>query len=572
MISRETAIQRVVIENVSPEIDGGRVAVKRVVGERVVVEGDVFADGHDAISARLKFRHEQDSAWTDVAMGEIGKDRWRGSFRVHKPGTYYYTIEAWIDTHFSTTYEPWLRVVVDPVLACFGSWYEVFPRSCASEPGRHGTLQDLAQRLPRLAHMGFDVIYMPPIHPIGRTARKGRNNTLVAQPDDPGSPWAVGAEEGGHKAIHPELGTLADFQALLAHARALHMEIALDIALQCSPDHPYVHDHPEWFRRGPDGSIQCAEDPPNRYEDVFPFDFASEQWESLWTELKSIFEFWIRQGVRVFRVDNPHTKPFVFWQWLIADLKKQWPGLIFLSEGLTRPGPMTYLAKVGFSQAYDYFPWRTTKAELTAYYTALTSGDLKEFFRPSLWVNTPQLLPFILQSGGRPAFIMRLILAATLGATYGIYGPVFELCENRAVGPGSVDYLDSEQYELKCWPWKAPGTLVDLITRVNHIRRTNEALQSNDRLVFHPVDNEQLIAYSKTTEDHSNVIVTIVTLDPHHAQHGFVNLVVGLLGLDTEASYTAHDLLTDARYAWHGARNYVELDPHKLPAHILRLE
>ena len=652
MLPSETHIKRVVIENIPPEIEGGQFPIKRTVGEHVVVEGDIFADGHDAISALVRFRHEQDQAWTERAMVEIGHDRWRGTFRVEKPGTYHYTIEAWVNgfqswyralhrktqagldvtpdlatgaaafeqvlpraspddaqqlqqwaqlcrsepdlpallrdekarteidarlmryrtPEHSTMYWAPLNVVVDPLLARFGAWYEVFPRSCASAPGHHGTLRDLAQQLARIADMGFDVIYVPPIHPIGQTARKGRNNARRAQPGDPGSPWAVGSEAGGHKSIHPELGTLEDFQYLMAQARALHLEIALDIALQCSPDHPYVRSHPEWFRSGPDGSIQCAENPPHCYEDVYPFDFTSPQWPALWSELKSIFEFWVHQGVRVFRVDNPHTKPFAFWQWLIPALKRPWPELIFLSEGLTRPGPMTYLAKLGFTQSYDYFPWRNTKAELTAYYTRLTTGEQRQYFRPSLWPNTPQLLPPLLQSGGRPAFIMRFVLAATLGATYGIYGPAFEHCEDCAVGPGSVDYLDSEQYELRCWAWDAPGPLDDLIGHINRIRRSNPALESNDRLLFHPVDNDQLIAYSKTTADYRNVIVTIVNLDPHHTQRGFVDLRLGSLGLDADTPYLAHDLLTGARYTWQGPRNYVELDPQKLPAHLLRLE
>jgi starch synthase (maltosyl-transferring) len=467
---------------------------------------------------------------------------------------------------------PLLQMIVDPPLARFGAWYEVFPRSCASEPGRHGKLRDLARILPRLADRGFDVVYMPPIHPIGRTARKGKNNAVRAESGDPGSPWAVGAAEGGHKAVHPELGTLEDFRFLIATARDLGLEIALDMVAHCSPDHPYVHEHPEWFCKRLDGSIECAEDPPHRYEDVYPLNFETPQWSSLWEEFLGVFQFWIELGVRVFRVDNPHTKPFEFWRWIIMNLKGRWPELIFLSEGLTRPNAMIQLARLGFTQSYDYFPWRNTKQELTEYYRHLGRSELREFFRPSLWPNTPQHLPPLLQHGGRPAFTMRLILAATLGATYGIYGPVYELCENRSTGANSVEYLDSEQYELKCWNWEAPDSLNDLVTRLNKIRRTNPALQANDRLSFHFVDNEQIIAYSKTSEDKTNVILMIVNLDPHHTQSGWTSLNLAELGLESEDCYTAHDLLTDANYPWCGSRNYVELNPDICPAHVLRVE
>ena len=470
------------------------------------------------------------------------------------------------------SYGKTLECVVDPSLARFGAWYEVFPRSCSAEPGRHGTLKDLVRVLPKLADMGFDVVYLPPIHPIGLTARKGKNNTLIAELGDPGSPWGIGAREGGHKAVHPELGSIEDFRFLLATARELKLEIALDIAFQCSPDHPYVREHPEWFQHRPDGSIACAESPPHRYEDIYPFDFNSREWTSLWMELRSVFIFWIEVGVRIFRVDNPHTKPLPFWHWIIADLKRRWPEAIFLSEGLTRPKLMTCLAKVGFSQSYDYFPWRNCKAELIEYYTLLTNGELKEFFRPCLWPNTPQLLPPILQHGGRPAFVMRLILAGTLGASYGIYGPVFEHCESRAVVPGSTDYLDSEQYELKCWEWDDPSTLRDLVTHLNYVRRANAALQANDRLVFHDVENDQIIAFSKSTADHANVILSVVNLDPLNPQSGWTGLNLAALGLDAGTSYTAHDLLTGERYLWRGSRNYVELNPSHRSAHVLRIE
>ena len=561
-----------VIRNLSPEVDGGRFAIKRTLGESVQVACDIFADGNDALSATLKFRHESQPAWSELPMTGFGEDRWVGAFVVASLGTYFYTVEARDTRQATVTYAAPLRVTADPVLARFGAWYEVFPRSCSPDPGRHGTFRDLASRLARIAQMGFDVVYLPPIHPIGRKARKGKNNALTARLGDPGSPWGIGDGEGGHKAVHPELGTLEDFRSLLARAHELNLKIAVDIALQCSPDHPYVHDHPEWFQRQPDGTIKCAESPPHRYEDIFPFDFDCPEWRALWRELRGIFLFWIEQGVRVFRVDNPHTKPFAFWEWLLGDLKCRWPELIFLSEGLTRPNPMIQLARVGFTQSYDYFPWRNSKAELTEYYTSLNQSELKEFFRPSLWPNTPQLLPPILQHGGRPAFMMRFLLAATLGATYGIYGPAYELCESRATGPHGVDYLDSEQYELKWWDWDAPDNISNLIALVNQIRRANPALHANHRLRFHAIDNEQLIAYSKTTEDQANVVLIIVNLDPHHPQAGWTNLDLPELGLTPESPYTAQDLLTGAKYSWRGPRNYVALHPDRFPAHLLKIQ
>jgi len=641
----------VVIRNVSPEIDGGRFAIKRVPGEQISVAAEVFSDGQDALSVVLKYRPGDRHDWTEVPMTESEADCWSASFTVTAIGCYVYTVEAWknpvrtwwrclkkkiqvgaglsqdlasvgtqlelaaasascadlealkrftyllqsanglvevvqnpgLESEFdqllsrngprlgATRYITNLRVVVDPQLARSGAWYQLFPRSCAGEPLHHGSLRDVARRLPGIAKMGFDVVCLTPLHPIGLTARKGRNNSLTAQPGDPGSPWAVGSKDGGHKAVHPELGTLNDLHFLLSQARELGMEIALDIALQCSPDHPYVDEHPNWFRRGADGSIQFGEDPPNRYEDIYPFDFASED-SRLWEELKSIFVFWIEQGVRVFRVDNPHTKPFAFWAWLISDLKNRWPELILLAEGLTRPRPMVHLARVGFSLSYDYFPWRNSKAEVTEYYSRLACTELKEYFRPCLWPNTPQHLPVTLQHEGRAAFMIRLLLAATLGASYGIYGPAFELCENRPMGPGSVDYLNSEQYELKMWDWDRPGDLRELIALVNGIRRSNVALQSNEQLHFHSTDNDQILAFTKADATRTEIVLTVVNLDPDHIQSGWLALALDALGMDQARPFIAHDLLTGTVYPWQGKRTYVSLDPSVLPAHVLRLE
>jgi len=639
---------RVVIEDVKPEINGGRFSVKRVVGERIIVEADIFADGHDAVSAVLLYRKENQSRWTETAMQPFINDRWRGAFEVTETGNYRYTLQGWVDRfkswhknvlkkmaagqdlalerlagaaivesaarraggeekkilirfaaelrsgepevggpalddelaalmerylerRWATTYDKELSLTVERAKARSSSWYEIFPRSCAREPGAHGTLRDCERRLPYIAEMGFDVLYLAPIHPIGRSYRKGKNNSLSVSPDDVGSPWAIGGEEGGHTAIHPQLGTLDDFRHLVAAAKTFGIEIALDIAFQCTPDHPYVREHPQWFRKRPDGSIQYAENPPKQYQDIYPLDFESEQWEELWHELKRVVLFWCEQGIRIFRADNPHTKPFVFWEWLIAEVKKKHPDSIFLAEAFTRPKVMYRLAKLGFSQSYCYFAWRNTKAELTQYFTELTQTEVSEFFRANLWPNTPDILTEYLQFGGRPAFVTRLILAATLGANYGIYGPAFELCENAPREPGSEEYLNSEKYEIKNWDFDRADSLKELIARVNRIRRENSALQSDRSLRFHPVDNSQIVCFSKSTEDLQNVIVVVVNLDPYHTQAGWVELPLEQIGLLAQQPFQMHDLLTDAHYLWQGTRNYVQLDPQSVPAQIFRL-
>jgi starch synthase (maltosyl-transferring) len=644
--------RRVVVENVTPEINAGRFAIKRIIGERVVVETDIFADGHDSLAAVLKFRAEENPEWDETPMEILVNDRWRGEFTVTKLGNYFFAIEAWTDQfkswqadlqkkleagqdvsiemlagiklietaaqratsrdaenlrawaeelrvgesitgssvekraldndltemtrhylgrQFSTTYEKELPVLVDPKRAQFGAWYEMFPRSFAAEAEKHGTFKDSEAQLSRIAKMGFDVLYFPPIHPIGKSFRKGKNNCAVCAPDELGSPWAIGSEEGGHKAVHPELGTLEDFRRLVEKAREFKIEIALDIAFQCSPDHPYVREHPDWFRHLPDGSIQYAENPPKLYQDVVPFDFECDDWENLWLELKSVFDFWIEQGVKIFRVDNPHTKTFAFWEWCLAELKKNHPELIFLSEAFTRPKPMYRLAKLGFTQSYNYFPWRNSKAELESYFTELTRTPVAEFFHPNLWTNTPDILPAILQVEGRAAFAIRFLLAATLGASYGIYGPAFELCENVPRENGSEEYLNSEKYEIRHWDLSAPQSLESMITRVNQIRRENPALQSNRNLQFHHTDNDQLIAYTKSMEDGSNVILTVVNLNPHHTHSGWLDLPLADFGLDANEAYQMHDLLSDTCFVWKSATNYIELNPEKSSAHIFRL-
>ena len=464
-----------------------------------------------------------------------------------------------------------LELVVDRNRAGFSSWYEMFPRSAGVEPGRHGTFRDVEARLPYLAEMGFDVLYFPPIHPIGRVNRKGANNTLVAAPDDVGSPWAIGAAEGGHKDILPQLGTLGEFRDLLGTARALGIEIALDLAFQCAPDHPYVTAHPEWFKQRPDGSVQYAENPPKKYQDIYPFDFETEDWRALWGELRSIVDYWIAQGVRIFRVDNPHTKPFGFWEWLINGVKHDQPDVIFLAEAFTRPRVMHRLAKLGFSQSYTYFTWRNSKQELTDYFTDLALGPGRQYYRPNVWPNTPDILHETLQTGLRPVFAARLVLAATLAANYGIYGPTFELLESAPREAGSEEYRNSEKYQLRHWHIGSSGSLWSLIARMNRIRRENVALQSDRSLHFCPIDNDQLIAYLKMDAQSGNVILTVVNLDPHQIQYGWVDLDVSALRLDAEQPYQVHDLLSEQRYIWRGRFNYVMLDPQRAPAHVFRL-
>jgi starch synthase (maltosyl-transferring) len=651
LLTEEKSQTRVIIEGVNPEIDGGRFPVKRVIGEKVVVEADIFTDGHDAISALLLYRKETDPQWNEVPLEFLVNDRWRSSFQVTELGRYRYTLTAWVDpfktwrqglakkvqaeqdvsldllvganlvtaaagraagpssqtlqewagelrsTHtpaaarielalsdavlgmmnrcpdrrFAQTYPRELEVVVDRQKARFSAWYEMFPRSCSPEPGRHGTFKDCAGRLPYIASMGFDVLYLPPIHPIGQTKRKGKNNSLIALPEDTGVPWAIGSAEGGHKSIHPQLGTLEDFRNLVAKAREHGIDVALDIAFQCSPDHPYVTEHPEWFQHRPDGTIQYAENPPKRYEDIYPFDFETDDWQSLWEELKSVFLYWIEQGVRIFRVDNPHTKAFPFWEWVIDEIKRAYPDVIFLSEAFTRPKVMYRLAKLGFTQSYTYFAWRNAKWELTQYFTELTKTEVREYFRPNLWPNTPDILTEYLQTGGRPAFMARLVLAATLGANYGIYGPAFELGQHTPREHGNEEYLDSEKYQLRHWDLDSPDSLKEFIARVNRVRRENPALQSDWSLQFHNIDNEQIICYSKQAQDPSNIILVAVNLDPYHAQAGWVDLALDGLGLNPQESFQVHDLLTEARYQWQGRRNFVQLDPHSVPAHIFRV-
>jgi len=479
-------------------------------------------------------------------------------------------METYPDRSRTTRPRRTLTVEVDRKRARFSAWYEFFPRSTSPEPGRHGTFADASAMLPYIREMGFDVVYLPPIHPIGKTKRKGPNNRVTSGPGDPGSPWAIGSAEGGHTAIHPELGTLDDFVAFRRRAEELGMEVALDVAFQCSPDHPWVAEHPEWFRQRPDGSIRHAENPPKKYEDIYPLDFETEDWEGLWDALRDVFLHWMEQGVRIFRVDNPHTKAFPFWEWLVSELRDRDPGVILLSEAFTRPKVMYRLAKVGYAQSYTYFAWRTEKEELVRYMEELNRPGVREHFRPNFWPNTPDILTEFLQTGGRPAFMLRLVLAATLTANYGIYGPAFELMEHTPREPGSEEYLNSEKYQLRTWPLDREDSLRHFIARVNRIRREQPALQRNDTLHFHPVDNDQIVVYSKSDPGGDDPLVMIVSLDPRHTQSGWVDLHHLPLGLDGE-SYELEDLLGGERYDWGPGANFVRLAPHNSPAHIFRL-
>lgn len=643
------AFPAVVIENLQPLINCGRFSIKRVVGEDVVVEADVFKDGHDFVAACVKWRVLGQRDWHETPMALLDNDRWRGVFTIYEGAVHEYTVEAWIDTfrgwqhefttkfaagltelrsealegaalltaasqrahdaadascllEFSesmrtghnaqinalaqtgeldvlmatypdrstaTQYAPAPRVTVDRLEARTAAWYEFFPRSAAGSGTRGSTLREVLPRIDDARAMGFNVIYFPPIHPIGHTNRKGRNNSLTIEPGDPGVPYAIGSEAGGHKAIDPALGTLEDFDWLVEQVHQRGMEIALDFAINCSPDHPYVREHPDWFYQRPDGSIKFAENPPKKYEDIYPLNFRCKNWRALWEEMKSIILFWAGHGVRTFRVDNPHTKPLPFWEFLITGVRAKYPDVLFLAEAFTKPKMMKALAKAGFTQSYTYFTWRDSKQELTEYFTELTQTEMREYFRGNLWPNTPDILPFHLQTGGRPAFMVRGVLAATLSSVYGIYSG-FELCENEAL-PKREEYLDSEKYHFKERDWDAPGNIKDWITRLNFIRQENRALHSYDNLRFYQADNDAILFYGKMTAARDNIVLVVVNLDPFRTQSSYIDVPLDQFGALEGDVYEVHDLLSDARYTWSGRRNYIELDPEIKPAHIFRV-
>ena len=640
---------QLVIENVTPQLDGGRYAIKRVIGSVIEVSANIFKDGHDLISARILYRRPGEAS-SRVAPFTYHHDvdRWFGSFKVDQIGLWQYDVEAWperfgtwrsdlgkrlnagqdvrpellegagllarladkltgaakvligdaakrlqnptvaLDERLKVAFaedvmelvraplfadeasrlEHPLEVYVDRAEASFAAWYELFPRSQGREPGKHGTFADTTRRLPEIAAMGFDVIYLPPIHPIGVTHRKGRNNSPTCVPGEVGSPWAIGGKEGGHTAVHPELGTLADFEVLVASAKDFGLEIALDFALQCSPDHPWVKEHPEWFFVRPDGSIRYAENPPKKYEDIYPINFWCKDRQGLWNACRDAVLFWVARGVKIFRVDNPHTKPLSFWEWLIRDVQTAHPETIFLSESFTRPNRMKSLGKLGFTQSYTYFTWKNAAWELKDYLNELTRTDMADYYRPNFFANTPDILHEFLQTGGRPAFRLRLLLAATLSPTYGIYSG-YELCEHEAVHHGSEEYLNSEKYEIKVRDWNAPGNIKQDISKLNRIRREERALHELTNLSFLDTDYDAILAFKKSVP--GNDLIVVVNLDPHAMHETMVTVPLEQLGIGPNEPYEMSDLLTGARYTWRGAKNYVRLDPIERVGHVFRV-
>jgi starch synthase (maltosyl-transferring) len=641
---------RIAIEGVTPQIDGGRFAVKRSVGDLLMVEADIFGDGHDKIDAALRFRLETEKDWREAPMHLLENDRWRGSFPLLENGCYLYSLIAWRDLFASwcdevakknaagqpispeiiegkelvgrvlakgnrgsendrrqivqlvevlekaesdsvrlelltsdetrelmtragprsdlSAYPNLLQVWVDRRRAAFSAWYELFPRSQSGDPHRHGTFDDVIRRLPYVREMGFDVLYFPPIHPIGRTNRKGRNNSLESTPQDPGSPYAIGSQEGGHDALHPALGSFSDFARLVKAALDEGLEIALDFAIQCSPDHPWIKQHPEWFDWRPDGSIKFAENPPKKYEDIVNVHFYREALPSLWIALRDVVLFWIDQGAKIFRVDNPHTKPFPFWEWLIREVHNRHPDVVFLSEAFTRPKPMKRLAKLGFTQSYTYFTWRNTKQELTDYLLELTQSEMAEYFRPNFFVNTPDINPTYLHTSRRPGFQARLILAATLACNYGMYSG-FELCESRAVG--KEEYADSEKFEIKARDWDSEGNIREDISFINSLRKTHPALQQLTNLTFYNAWNDQILYYGKATPDLSDFLLIAVNLDPHNTQTAHFEVPLWEFGLPDSASIRVEDLVTGERFTWTGKVQQMVLDPRERPYAIWRL-
>jgi starch synthase (maltosyl-transferring) len=642
------ATARAVIENIQPQIDCGKYAIKRVPGERVDISASVFGDGHDHVNAVLLHRKLGSKNWIESHFEELDNDEWFGHFLVTETGMYEYAVAAWIDHPLTwhhgiakkaeageiielelrigaeylrkiaktssaidkkflidtaklfetkslyhealviaksdrliemlealplrenVSYSNSYPLVVERQKAAFSNWYEFFPRSASPDKSRGGTFKDCIQVLSYVEELGFDTLYFPPIHPVGEAHRKGKNNSTTSHPGEPGSPWAIGSRLGGHKSINPELGTMADFKALVKAAKQKGIEIALDLAYQCSPDHPYVKEHPQWFKWRPDGTVQYAENPPKKYQDVLPLNFETDDWENLWNELKSIVEFWIDKGIRIFRVDNPHTKPFVFWEWLMAEMRKNHPDVIFLSEAFTRPKIMARLAKVGFQQSYSYFTWRKTSKDLKEYLHDLTQTEMRQYFRANFWPNTPDILPYYLQNTGHAHSAIRYSLASTLSSNYGMYGPVYEFLENEAM-PAKEEYYNSEKYEIRHWNWDTSSEMHKLIKKVNQIRRDNPAFHTTFNIKFCETDNEQLLAYLKVTDDGSNCILTVVNLDPLHMQHGWVNIPTDFFDAHHGQSLELVDLMDDSNYHWNRQWNYVELDPRLMPMHIFKL-
>lgn len=641
--------KRAIIEHITPQINGGKHYIKRVVGEKVTVEADIYGDGHDVVLAELQYKTQKQRKWRSVYFKALWNDRWEAEFTVTEQGLYEYKVVAWIDQSLNWQHnikrkiednqqvnvelldgvqyiekaltqcnhehkarlEDWkyifgdanryedaiataqsedlhkvfleypakqfevesqtLQVYVDRKKALFSAWYEFFPRSSSAEVGKHGTFKDCEKIIPRIADLGFDVLYFPPIHPIGHAHRKGKNNTTEAKAGDVGSPWAIGNQEGGHKSIHSELGSLEDFKDLIQTANAQGIEIAMDYALQCSPDHPYVKEHPQWFKWRPDGTVQYAENPPKKYQDILPINFETEDWKNLWEELLSIVLYWMEQGITIFRVDNPHTKPYYFWEWLIAEVKKKNPDIIFLAEAFTRPRVMHQLAKVGFTQSYTYYTWRDTKADILEYMQELTTEEGKEYFRPNFWVNTPDINPYGLHSGNRNLFLIRYLMASTLTSNYGMYGPVYEKMIHTQFPPKD-EYMDSEKYEVKHWQWHFENELTKLIRKVNQARKENPALQNTNNFQACQIDNEAIVAYFKQDESKQNNLIVLVNLDPDNAQQGMVQIPLHLFGKQAGETFKVRDLLTEEVYHWSEEWNFVRLNPQKQVGHLLRVE
>ena len=550
-----------------------RATLDRRVEARSVAPVDVL-EGAEILDAIVRKARGPDASYLAERAGEIrrlGRDALDGAIRVSREPEVAAVAARYPERSEIAVHPTTYPLAVDPPRAGHSAWYELFPRSTRVGPDGAGTLRNLRARLPYVAELGFDVVYLPPIHPIGRTNRRGPNNRAAVSPEAPGSPWAIGSDEGGHTAVHPDLGTLEEFRELVAEARRLGLEVALDLAFQCAPDHPWVRQHPEWFHRLPDGSIRTAENPPKKYDDIYPIDFATRDWRGLWTALKEVVDFWVAQGVRWFRVDNPHTKPFEFWQWLLEEVRRQDPEVLFLAEAFTRPKVMYRLAKIGFTHSYTYFAWRTTKEELTRYFGELHEGEAHEVLRPHLWPNTPDILTEQFHAGRRSVFVQRLVLAATLSSHYGIYGPAYELLEHVPLEAGKEEYRNSEKYEVRHWDLSSPGSLAPEIRRINSIRRENAALRQGRRLTFHGIDNEGLLAYSRRTDDASNVILVVANLDPEAPQSGWTALDLSELGLPPDARFVVEDLWNGPRYQWRGPRNFVRLDPAVTPAHVFRV-
>lgn len=537
---------------------GQDIAVELWIGAELIENAAADASGEEKEQLRhwadqLKSLEEVESAVTLAVDEELA----RVMYRYRDQNT----------VNDSELYE----IDVERKKAGFSSWYELFPRSSALEPGQHGTFNDVKRLLPRVAKMGFDVLYFPPIHPIGEKNRKGKNNSLTAEPGDPGSPWAIGSRLGGHKTIHPQLGSLEDFKSLIEEAKTLGIEIAMDIAYQCAPDHPYVKEHPQWFKWRPDGTVQYAENPPKKYEDILPFNFETEDWQNLWRELKSVLDYWVEQGIRVFRIDNPHTKAFNFWEWAIKEVRRQHPEVIFLAEAFTRPRVMERLAKAGFNQSYTYFTWRNSKRELEEYLTELTKTEQRFYFRPNFWPNTPDILPPELTYGGENAHIMRLILAATLSSNYGIYGPVYEFGINTP-HPRKEEYIDNEKYELKHWDWDKYTRIKEIIIRINRIRKENPALHSTVNIEFAETSGDHILCYVKNDPKSDNRLIIAVNTDPHNTHGAHVKIPISKLGIEYDRPYLVKDLLSGSKYRWQNEWNYVELNPYAMPAHVFKVE